>query len=67
MTLLNNDYNTKFHLYSMKISANVKIAVECFEIFGGKMPQMPPSWLRAGSKLSEQAGGETMRNPSSFC
>jgi len=30
----------------LKVSANVKIAVQCFEISGGQMPQMPP-WLRA--------------------
>jgi len=24
----------KFHPYSLKISANVKIAMQCFEIFG---------------------------------
>jgi len=37
----------KFHSYSLKVSANVKIAMQCFEIFGGgQMPQMPPC-LRA--------------------
>jgi len=30
----------------LKVSANVKIAMQCFEIFGGNMPQMLP-WLRA--------------------
>jgi len=28
----------KFHLYSLKVYANVKIAMQCFEIFGGQMP-----------------------------
>jgi len=33
----------KFHLYSLKVSGNVKISVECFENFRvGQMPQMPP-------------------------
>jgi len=31
----------KFHLYSLKVSAHVKISVEYFENFGGQMPQMP--------------------------
>jgi len=35
----------------LKFSANVKIAVQCFENFGGEMPQMPPPWLRAFSVL----------------
>jgi len=31
----------------LKVSANVKIAMQCFEIFGGgKMPQTPHPWLR---------------------
>jgi len=34
--LLKNDYNTKFHLYSLKVSANVKSAMQCIEIFGGE-------------------------------
>jgi len=42
-TFLKNILNTKFHLYSLKVSANAKIALRCFENFGG---QMPP-WLRA--------------------
>jgi len=25
----------KFHLYSLKVFANVKIAMQCFENFGG--------------------------------
>jgi len=25
----------------LKVSANVKIAMQCFENFGGQMPQMP--------------------------
>jgi len=37
----------KFHLYYLKVYACVKISVECFENFGGGMPQMPPPWLRA--------------------
>ena len=32
----------KFHLYYLKVYACVKISVECFENFGGGMPQMPP-------------------------
>jgi len=33
----------KFHPYSLKVSANVKIARQCFEIFGGgEMSQIPP-------------------------
>jgi len=36
----------KFHLYALKVSANVKIAMQCFQIFGMQMPQMPP-WLSA--------------------
>ena len=36
----------KFHLYSLKVSAHVKISVECFENSRGrKFP--PPAWLRA--------------------
>jgi len=27
--------NIKFHLYSLKDSTNVKIAMQCFENFGG--------------------------------
>jgi len=42
---LKNDKNIKFHLYYMKVSTNVKIAMQCFEDFG----QMPPPWLRACS------------------
>jgi len=40
--LLKNDENIKFQLYSLKVSANVKIAMQCFENFG----KCPP-WLRA--------------------
>jgi len=29
----------------LKVSANVKIAMQCFENFGGG--EMPPPWLRA--------------------
>jgi len=44
---LKNDYNIKFHLYSLKVSTNVKIAMQCFENVGaGKCPKCPP-WLRA--------------------
>jgi len=39
----------KFHLYSLKVSAHVKISVECFENFGGG--QIPPPWLRACLQL----------------
>jgi len=35
-------YNTKFHLYSLKVSANVKIATQCFDFFGGDAPKFPP-------------------------
>jgi len=43
----------KFHPYSLKVSANVKIARQCFEIFGGgEMSQIPPPWLRTCSPLS---------------
>jgi len=31
----------------LKVSTNVKIAMQCFETFGGQTPQMPPPWLRA--------------------
>ena len=31
----------------MKVSAIVEIAMQCFENFGGKMPQIPPPRLRA--------------------
>jgi len=27
----------KYHLYSLKVSGNVKIAMYCFEIFWGKI------------------------------
>ena len=34
----------KFHLYSLKVSTNVKIAMQCFENFGGgKCPKYPPT------------------------
>jgi len=36
----------KFHLYSSKVSAYVKISVKCFENFGGAMPQIPPLGAR---------------------
>jgi len=46
-TFLRNDYNIKFHLYSLKVSAHVKIAMQCYEISrGGKCPKCPP-WLRS--------------------
>jgi len=33
----------------LKVFANVKIAMQYFDNFGGgQMPQMPPAWLRAG-------------------
>jgi len=33
----------KSHLYYLKVSANVKIAMQCFENFGGgKCPKCPP-------------------------
>ena len=32
----------QFNLYFLKVSANCKIAMQCFENFGGPMPQMPP-------------------------
>jgi len=31
----------------LKVSTNVEIAMQCFENFGGKMPQIPPPRLRA--------------------
>jgi len=38
----------KFHLYSLKVSANVKISVECFENFGeANAPNASPPCLRA--------------------
>jgi len=36
----------KFHSYSLKVSANVKIAMQCFEFSWGQMPQMPPLLAR---------------------
>jgi len=45
-TFLKNYLNTKFHLYSLKGSANVQIAMQCFENFGGGMSQMPPLVVR---------------------
>jgi len=39
-TFLKNDLNTKFHLHSLKVSANAKIAMRCFENFEGENP--PP-------------------------
>jgi len=44
-----------FCLYSLEVCANVKIAVQCFEIFGGQMPQMPP-WLRAWAAIIAFSG-----------
>jgi len=33
----------KFHLYSLKVSTNVKISMQCFENFGErKCPKCPP-------------------------
>jgi len=32
----------------LKVSTNVKIAMQCFENFGGEMPQMPPLVARLG-------------------
>jgi len=47
-TFLENDYNIKFNLYSLKVFSNVKIAMQCFRNFqGGQMPRMSPPWLRA--------------------
>jgi len=41
----------------LKVSANVKIAMLCFEIFGGaNSPNAPPPWLRAWFMLSFPAG-----------
>jgi len=37
----------KFHLYSLKVSANVKIAMQCFKNFGGGQmphPGCAPGW-----------------------
>jgi len=46
-TFLENDYNIQFHLYSLKVSANIKISMQCFEIIeGGIWPKCLP-WLRA--------------------
>jgi len=28
--LLKNDWNIKFHLYSLKVSADIKTAMQCF-------------------------------------
>jgi len=42
--LLKNDYNIKFHLYSLKVSTNVKNTMQYFEIF---WQANAPSWLRA--------------------
>jgi len=36
----------KFHFYSLKVSANIKIAMQSFETFGWGCPKCPP-WLRA--------------------
>jgi len=36
----------------LKVSTNVKIAMQCFENFGGKYPKCPPPWLRAWFNLS---------------
>jgi len=30
----------QFHLYSLKVDANVKIAMQCFENFGGWPPRL---------------------------
>jgi len=38
-----HESNIKFHLHSLKVSANVKIVMQCFETFLG---EMPPPWLR---------------------
>ena len=35
-----HESNIKFHLHSLKVSANVKIVMQCFETFLGEMP--PP-------------------------
>ena len=40
----------KFHLYSLKVSAHVKIPVEYFENFGGGANS--PPWLRAWWSLT---------------
>jgi len=58
--------NTKFHLYSLKVSGNAKIAMQCFQNFGGiHMPQMLPPWSRLGSDnvswLSLQFGEQVKR------
>jgi len=39
-------WNKKFQLYYLKVSANVKIAMQCFENFGGANAPNAP-WLRA--------------------
>jgi len=31
----------KFHLYSSNVFANVKLAMQCYEIFGGNGPNVP--------------------------
>jgi len=44
----------KFHLYSLKISAYVKISVECFEYFGGaNVPNVPRAWSML-SRISQR-------------
>jgi len=37
-----SDWNIKFHLYSLKVTANVKIAVQCCEIFEEPFVSIPP-------------------------
>jgi len=59
----------KFHLYALKVSANVKIAMQCFQIFGMQMPQMPPwlsawvwPWLLDKTDFCSPDAGEAMGN-----
>jgi len=53
-TFLKNYLNTKFHLYSLKGSANVQIAMQCFENFGrGNVPNAP-LWLCAYYQRQEK-------------
>ena len=46
MRLLKNDQNTKFHLYTLKVAANVKLAMQCFENFGGAYAPNAPLVVR---------------------
>jgi len=53
----------KFHLYSLKVSANVKIAMQCFEIFGrGNDPNDLP-WLCACPAVIRRPGNYAPLSP----